>query len=111
MALLSNQAQQTKEGLKSMDEVSTEKIIVDDRKKEYIKNLRKGTILAFRVKCSEKVLSAMVIEINIVNITVETKNGTKFIIDRDSILWVKTGERWPKGIYNLLKEGFGNGKH
>ena len=38
---------------------------------------------------------------------VETKYGAQFIISFDDVVWVKTGTRWPKHVYNLMK-GIGN---
>lgn len=33
----------------------------------------------------------------------ETKYGKEFLIPFSNVKWVKTGLRWPKGIYNELK--------
>ena len=39
----------------------------------------------------------------------ENKVGKEFIIPFKDILWVRTGKRWPRGVYNLLKGGTQNG--
>ena len=33
----------------------------------------------------------------------ETEYGAEFIVPFEDVIWVKTGRRWPRGIYNLLK--------
>ena len=33
----------------------------------------------------------------------ETQYGKEFLVPFENIRWVKTGSRWPKGIYNELK--------
>ena len=69
-------------------------------KAKYIDNLQAGQILAFR--SGESVISGKVISLNKF-ITVETKNGTQFVIKNEDIVWVKTGQRWPKGVFKALK--------
>lgn len=43
--------------------------------------------------------------------TIRTKNGSVFYATREAVVWVKTGSRWPTGIYNALKhqKGIGGG--
>jgi len=35
-------------------------------------------------------------------VTVESKKGTVFKLNPENIIWVKTGERWPKWVFNLF---------
>ena len=74
------------------------------------KRLNEGVIVAF--KKNEKCKSAKVIsnneEVASDIIEVETKMGKKYKINKEDILWVKTGQRWPKGVYHLL---VGDGKN
>lgn len=76
-------------------------------KDEYIRKISIGTIVAFRVivRGIEKVKSAAVIEINEDKkfYRVMNKAGFEFVIDESELVWVKTGKRWPRGVYNLLK--------
>lgn len=58
--------------------------------------------IAFKVT-PKKALSGKVLQVNESNVEVATKNGIKFTVEKKNILWVKTGSRWPKGVYLLLK--------
>ena len=62
-----------------------------------------GTLVAF--KTNGKVKSAKIIKKSTKNelALVETKVGKQYRINYDDIVWVKTGKRWPRGVYNLLK--------
>lgn len=41
----------------------------------------------------------------------ETEYGRQFVVPYESVLWIKTGQRWPRKILNLLKgKGAGNGE-
>ncbi len=70
-------------------------------KARYISNLKEGQILAFR--SGESVISGKVHEIKEDMLTIQTKNGTNYIIRNSDIVWVKTGQRWPKGVFRALK--------
>lgn len=74
-------------------------------KMDYISRIDRGTLIAFQV--GTKVYTAMVTNKSVSRglIKAETKLGVEFIIPFKDILWVKTGKRWPKGIYLLLKGG------
>lgn len=80
----------------------------NNKKQEYIDKISVGTIVAFKteVRGVEKVKSAAVEKISRQKQKLKLKNkiGTEFIVDFADVLWVKTGNRWPKGIYTLLKE-------
>lgn len=75
----------------------------DMNKKTYINNMSVGTLVAFKTK--GKVKSAKIIKKSTKNelALVETKVGKQYRINYDDIVWVKTGKRWPRGVYNLLK--------
>ena len=34
---------------------------------------------------------------------VETSYGAVSVIPFEDVLWVRTGNRWPRGVYNMLK--------
>lgn len=74
------------------------------QKMNYIENVSIGTLLAFRLS-NGKVKSAKVIRKSTKNrkLKVETNYGAEYIISYDDVIWVRTGKRWPKGVYNLLK--------
>ena len=74
-------------------------------KERYIKNLELDQLIAFNA-CGE-MLSGKVKALGEKSIKVETKNGNQFVVSYEDIAWVKTGERWPKGIYVELKKSVG----
>ena len=71
-------------------------------KTDYIENAKVGTIIAFQINGS-KVISGMIDEIHKNDFVVKTKNSIRFTVRKKNVLWVKTGDRWPKGIYLALK--------
>lgn len=71
-------------------------------KVQYIDNAKVGTIIAFRVS-DRKVLSGKIEEIHSAGFVVSTKNGVRFTVRKKNVVWVKTGSRWPKGVYMELK--------
>ena len=70
-------------------------------KEDYIKNLEVGVLIAFKV--GEKMMSAKVLEVRQDDAKVECKNGSIYYVGKGSIIWVKTGNRWPSGIFNALR--------
>lgn len=72
----------------------------------YVEKIQEGMIVAFRVdKDPKKIKSAKVLRKNTAKrrLKIENKVGMIFVIDYDDVLWVKTGKRWPRNVYNLLK--------
>lgn len=74
------------------------------QKMRYVENIEIGTIVAFRLS-NGKVKSAKVVKKSTKNrkLKLETDYGAEYIVPFESIVWVRTGKRWPKGIYKLLK--------
>jgi hypothetical protein len=74
------------------------------QKMQYIENVEIGTLVAFRLY-NGKVKSAKVIRKSTKNrkLKLETDYGAKYIVSYDDIVWVRTGKRWPRGVYKLLK--------
>lgn len=82
---------------------------------EYIDNIKPGMIIAF---CTEpnKAISAKVREIrfsstvalSVEYVVAESKNGFVYKVPRSAIIWVKTGLRWPKGVFEKLKNHGGS---
>lgn len=74
------------------------------QKMPYIENIEIGALVAFRLS-NGKVKSAKVMRKSTKNrkLKLETDYGAEYIVSFDDILWVRTGKRWPKGIYRLLK--------
>lgn len=78
-------------------------------REQYIDNAKVGTIIAFKVNES-KVISGMIEEIHKSDFLVKTRNGVQFTVRKRHIIWVKTGPRWPKGVYLALKGETQDGK-
>ena len=76
-----------------------------DSKKEYIETIQVGTLVAFREPDTNKLNTAKVVKKSTKNkkLMLQTQYGAEFIVPYEFIVWVKTGSRWPKGIYNELK--------
>lgn len=73
---------------------------------DYAKDVSAGTIIAFKVMLGgkQRVLSAKVNGKNQTGLLlVETKNGSKYRVGPDDVVWVKTGLRWPRWVLELLK--------
>lgn len=75
-----------------------------EQKMSYIENINIGTIVAFRLS-NGKVKSAKVARKSTKNrkLKLETDYGAEYIVSYEDIIWVRTGKRWPRGVYKLLK--------
>ena len=75
-----------------------------EQKMSYIENIDIGTIIAFRLS-NGKVKSAKVTRKSTKNrkLKLETDYGAEYIISYEDVVWVRTGKRWPRGVYKLLK--------
>lgn len=75
-----------------------------EQKMSYIENIDIGTIVAFRLS-NGRVKSAKVTRKSTKNrkLKLETDYGAEYIVSYDDIVWVRTGKRWPRGVYKLLK--------
>lgn len=75
-------------------------------RKKFVDSIEKGSIVAFTQIDQNKVkrmLSGTVLELHSNSFVVQTRNGSIFFPKCSEIVWVKTGSRWPIGIYNALK--------
>ena len=74
-------------------------------KEKYIENIQVGTLVAFLDDKGKPRTGAMVnISTKNKKLKLQTEFGWEFIVPWDKVLWVKQGNRWPNGIYRLLKE-------
>lgn len=77
-------------------------------RESYINAVEVGMIVVFSLS-EEKALSAKVKHIsrdnnnNVTKVLCEAKNGTGFEVSANKIMWIKTGKRYPKSIYEKLK--------
>ena len=81
------------------------------RKMRYIESAEIGVIVAFRLP-NGRVKSAKVVKKSTKNrkLKLETSYNAEYIVSYDDVIWVRTGKRWPKGVYELLKGKVDNGK-
>ena len=86
------------------------KVLTDEERKErkirYLRTVEPGTIVAFKnEETHNSARSAKVINRDVKNgkLKLETKYGAIFIVKFEDIIWVRTGSRWPKGVYAELK--------
>lgn len=77
---------------------------IAEQKQKYLDNIQIGTLIAFRVS-DTKAKSAKVIRksTKLRKLQVETSYGAVHTISFQDVLWVRTGKRWPRGVYNMLK--------
>ena len=70
----------------------------------YIEKVNLGCLVAFKIS-NGKVKSAKIMKRSIKErmLLLETEYKSVYKVSFDDVLWVKTGNRWPKGIYELLK--------
>lgn len=76
---------------------------------DYLNDISPGTLVAFtRGKKKDIAMSGKFVERTAAGkLIVETKIGTQFTLSHDDILWVKTGGRWPKWVYQKFNKGSG----
>ena len=87
------------------DKAEKESASIDMKQKmPYIENIEVGTLVAFRLS-NGKVKSAKVTRKSTKNrkLKLETDYGAEYIVSYNDIIWVRTGKRWPRGVYKLLK--------
>ena len=87
------------------------KLESDGDKNDRIQNAPIGTIVAFKAP-GGRIRSA---KIKLRSTTkrrllVCTEYDAEYNISYDDVIWVKSGKRWPKGVYNLLKGRAADGK-
>ena len=75
-----------------------------EQKMSYIESVEIGTVVAFRLS-NGRVKSAKVTKKSTKNrrLKLETSYGAEYIVSYDDVIWVRTGKRWPRGVYKLLK--------
>lgn len=70
----------------------------------YVNGAEVGAMVAFKLPTG-KVKSAMIVRKSTKRqiLRVETKYGAEFDIPYSDVVWVRSGKRWPRGVYNQLK--------
>lgn len=101
LEILLNELNLLVDGLK-IQKKEVDKEIKENPKQHYIKNLEIGQLIAFEIP-KGKMIAGKITEIKSEYVRVQTKNGVYWNVRKDEIKWIKTGERWPKGIYQAFK--------
>lgn len=89
----------------SKEEKKLASVDVDMKQKmPYIEAAEVGTIVAFRLP-NGKVKSAKIVKKSTKKrrFMLETDYGASYVVNYEDIVWVRTGQRWPRGVYELLK--------
>lgn len=73
-------------------------------KSVYIENAEAGTVVAFKSE-DGKVRSAAIQNRSTKRQVVKlvTQYGREYVVPYGNVIWVRTGKRWPRGVYQLLK--------
>lgn len=83
-----------------------------ESKEAYLEGAPLGTLVAFKIPDTaivrpgeKKVKSAKIVGRNVSKkkLRLQTEYDAFYIVPFENVLWVKTGSRWPRSIYNLLK--------
>lgn len=105
-----NNASMSKKSIEYATKVSNEEKRSQD---DYINSMEIGMIIAFMVS-EHKAVSAKVETIdyngfdiqtgkgNVTKVYCKARNGIEYEVPRSAIVWVKTGPKWPKSIFNML---------
>ena len=71
----------------------------------YIDNAEAGTLVAFKRNPSKDIaMSGKFVSLEDGKVTIESKRGTLFKLSPENIIWVKTGNRWPRWVFNLFSK-------
>ena len=91
-------------------EIDVEGFFHTKNKEKYIEEAEVGTLVAF-VDENGKPRTAAIQNRSSKRkvLKVVTEFGWEFIVPYEKVLWIKKGNRWPNGVYRLLKE-YKNGK-
>lgn len=79
-------------------------VINMEQKMKYIESAPVGTLVAFRLP-NGKVKSAKIVNRSAKSqkLKLETSYGKQFVIPYIDVIWVKSTDKWPKGVYRQLK--------
>lgn len=78
---------------------------------DYLNDIKEGTLVAFkRNKNKDIAMTGKFVSFEDEKVIVESKQGTRFKLNPDCIIWVKTGARWPKWVFSLFNKAKGGGQ-
>lgn len=101
-------AEEMSAGKSENDAVNVVSVEVDmEKKMPYIENAPIGAIVAFKMPGTGVLKSAKIINRSTKKrkLKLETVYKKQIVVKYDDIVWVRSGFRWPTGIFKALKEG------
>lgn len=72
---------------------------------DYLNTVDPGTLVAFTRNSAKNIaMSGKLVSIENGKVKVESKKGTLFKINQENVIWVKTGDRWPRWVFALFNK-------
>lgn len=72
---------------------------------DYLSTVEPGTLVAFTRNSAKHIaMSGKLVSIEKGKVKVESKKGTLFKLNLENIIWVKTGDRWPRWVFALFNK-------
>lgn len=72
---------------------------------DYLSTVEPGTLVAFTRNSAKRIaMSGKLVSIENGKVKVESKKGTLFKLNIENIIWVKTGDRWPRWVFALFNK-------
>jgi len=72
-------------------------------KDRYEDSAEVGMLVAFYV--GDRMYSGKIVEIHADKFRLETKRGIRYLVSKKAVAWYKTGQRWPRGVFEELTKG------
>lgn len=87
------------------EEKATSEVQIDENKEQYLQNIKVGTLVAFR-EYNGKLNTAAVHNVSFKRrqLRLITQYEKEFIISFNDVVWVRTKKRWPKFVFDELKQ-------
>ena len=76
---------------------------IDEQKLSYIERAEIGTIIACVIDGKTKSAKIVKRSTKKKRFMVETAYGAQHIVPYENVIWVRTGNKWPRGVYRALK--------
>lgn len=70
---------------------------------DYLKDAEPGTLVAFMKPNAETAISGKFVSCEKGKVLIVTKMGTVYKVEPEQVIWVKTGARWPRWVFDLFK--------
>lgn len=87
------------------EEEATSEKQVDENKERYLQNIKIGTLVAFR-EYNGKLNTAAVQNVSFKRrqLRLITQYEKEFIVSFDDVVWIRTKRRWPRFVFDELKQ-------